>query len=604
MFSKKKKKIEISNPTNFQHRVHTGFDNTSNKFVGLPRQWASLVGDEAGSEAARRPRALVDPSAITPVDGLDGAGGGRQLPPPGGRHFHENPHQNQHAARMNGGIVRSNSLRSSSPPPGLIQHGGGGHHGQRPLPPTAAPPNLPSVPEQHLGGYNNYINSTQMQYPPQRGPPPLQRPPPTSSHSGMNGSVAPHPHQPPPQMAYRIPYPGQQPQPMKHFPAASPNHQQVPPPLSTGGSGASSSGPPVPGPDSIVPGYDPEAIRAANLSRAEALARQQHAEALRRGPGGAAQQSQSSPAASSSSGGGDAPSRGATSGGYPLNGGHHQTPPQLQPPAHYPYQPHQPPMVPPPNQASPHRPPMSMGNTHQPHPHHSTAPRQPYVKQPMPPPTEEQQQHQQPLPPPRSSAPQQMPTQTVPQQYQQQVPPPPLPQEDSDGQVTVSVTPSPPSSNGRGGGEGPPSPIQPQPASDNRANAGPSLSHEQFRAALQMVVSPGDPRRVLADFVKIGEGSTGVVCIAADRRTGAQVAVKRMDLRKQQRRELLFNEVVIMRDYHHPNIVQMHDSYLVDDELWVVMEFLEGGALTDIVTHARYLIQLPLDMTCVSKSTR
>ena len=42
-----------------------------------------------------------------------------------------------------------------------------------------------------------------------------------------------------------------------------------------------------------------------------------------------------------------------------------------------------------------------------------------------------------------------------------------------------------------------------------------------------------------------------------------------------------------MRDYHHPNIVQMHDSFLVEDELWVVMEFLEGGALTDIVTHAR-----------------
>ena len=47
-------------------------------------------------------------------------------------------------------------------------------------------------------------------------------------------------------------------------------------------------------------------------------------------------------------------------------------------------------------------------------------------------------------------------------------------------------------------------------------------------------------------------------------------------------------QVVIMRDYHHPNIVEMHDSFLVEDELWVVMEFLEGGALTDIVTHARY----------------
>ena len=31
-----------------------------------------------------------------------------------------------------------------------------------------------------------------------------------------------------------------------------------------------------------------------------------------------------------------------------------------------------------------------------------------------------------------------------------------------------------------------------------------------------------------------------------------------------------------MRDYHHSNIVEMYDSYLVDDELWVVMEYLEG----------------------------
>lgn len=46
-------------------------------------------------------------------------------------------------------------------------------------------------------------------------------------------------------------------------------------------------------------------------------------------------------------------------------------------------------------------------------------------------------------------------------------------------------------------------------------------------------------------------------------------------------------KVVIMRDYHHPNIVEMYGSYLMDNELWVVMEFLEGGSLTDIVTNTR-----------------
>nr|XP_006215106.1 serine/threonine-protein kinase PAK 4 [Vicugna pacos] len=131
----------------------------------------------------------------------------------------------------------------------------------------------------------------------------------------------------------------------------------------------------------------------------------------------------------------------------------------------------------------------------------------------------------------------------------------------------------------------PPAPGPPGPRSPQREPQ--RVSHEQFRAALQLVVDPGDPRSYLDNFIKIGEGSTGIVCIATVRSSGRLVAVKKMDLRKQQRRELLFNEVVIMRDYQHENVVEMYNSYLVGDELWVVMEFLEGGALTDIVTHTR-----------------
>ncbi|XP_069371214.1 serine/threonine-protein kinase PAK 6-like [Paralichthys olivaceus] len=114
-----------------------------------------------------------------------------------------------------------------------------------------------------------------------------------------------------------------------------------------------------------------------------------------------------------------------------------------------------------------------------------------------------------------------------------------------------------------------------------------NVSHEQFKVALQMVVDPGDPRTTLDNFVKIGEGSTGVVCIAQERLSGQQVAVKMMDVRKQQRRELLFNEVVIMRDYQHQNMVQMYRSALVQEELWVIMEYLQGGALTHIISESR-----------------
>lgn len=47
-----------------------------------------------------------------------------------------------------------------------------------------------------------------------------------------------------------------------------------------------------------------------------------------------------------------------------------------------------------------------------------------------------------------------------------------------------------------------------------------------------------------------------------------------------------------MKNYKHSNIVEMYDSYLVGDELWVVMEFLDGGALTDVVTYTKYYFLL------------
>lgn len=51
------------------------------------------------------------------------------------------------------------------------------------------------------------------------------------------------------------------------------------------------------------------------------------------------------------------------------------------------------------------------------------------------------------------------------------------------------------------------------------------LTHEQFRAALQMVVSNGDPQKNLENFIKIGEGSTGTVWIAVEKNTSKKIQV-------------------------------------------------------------------------------
>ena len=57
------------------------------------------------------------------------------------------------------------------------------------------------------------------------------------------------------------------------------------------------------------------------------------------------------------------------------------------------------------------------------------------------------------------------------------------------------------------------------------------------------MVCAGDPTYALRMIKKIGEGSTAHVYAAIEKQSKQMVAVKKMNLRKQQRRELLFNEV-------------------------------------------------------------
>ncbi|UYV62863.1 Pak3 [Cordylochernes scorpioides] len=79
--------------------------------------------------------------------------------------------------------------------------------------------------------------------------------------------------------------------------------------------------------------------------------------------------------------------------------------------------------------------------------------------------------------------------------------------------------------------------------------------------------------------------ASGNVFTALDSLSGSKVAVKQMDLTQQPKKELLITEIRVMKENKHPNLVNFLNSYLVEDTLWVVMEYLEGGALTDIVTQ-------------------
>lgn len=82
----------------------------------------------------------------------------------------------------------------------------------------------------------------------------------------------------------------------------------------------------------------------------------------------------------------------------------------------------------------------------------------------------------------------------------------------------------------------------------------------------------------------IGKGASGAVYTAYEAGTNKCVAVKQMELAKQPKKDLIVNEIIVMKGSKHKNIVNFLDSYLVGGDLWVIMEYMEGGSLTDVVT--------------------
>ncbi|KAM3725123.1 Serine/threonine-protein kinase [Dirofilaria immitis] len=107
---------------------------------------------------------------------------------------------------------------------------------------------------------------------------------------------------------------------------------------------------------------------------------------------------------------------------------------------------------------------------------------------------------------------------------------------------------------------------------------------QEILEELKQVVNEGNPTDRYDLLQKIGIGASGHVYTARDKITGEVVAVKRMAFKSQPKKELLLTEIKVMQKYKHENLVNYIDSFLVDaDDLWVVMDYLEGGNLTDVV---------------------
>jgi tRNA A-37 threonylcarbamoyl transferase component Bud32 len=112
---------------------------------------------------------------------------------------------------------------------------------------------------------------------------------------------------------------------------------------------------------------------------------------------------------------------------------------------------------------------------------------------------------------------------------------------------------------------------------------------EESHISLTDLVSKDDPTPIYGDSKKVGEGAAGEVFLATNLKTRAKVAIKKMKI-NDQNAKLMVTEIGIMKTSKHPNIVEYVDSYLVDsDRLWVVMEFMGGGCLTEVLEQFEHV---------------
>jgi serine/threonine protein kinase len=83
---------------------------------------------------------------------------------------------------------------------------------------------------------------------------------------------------------------------------------------------------------------------------------------------------------------------------------------------------------------------------------------------------------------------------------------------------------------------------------------------------------------------ELGRGSYGVVFKVQSLLDKQIYVIKKMELKhmKEKQQKESWKEVMILKKVNHPNLIKYHTSFLEEDNLYIVMEYAEGGDLYSV----------------------
>jgi len=121
-------------------------------------------------------------------------------------------------------------------------------------------------------------------------------------------------------------------------------------------------------------------------------------------------------------------------------------------------------------------------------------------------------------------------------------------------------------------------------SSEEIASLAEEEEREKIRKLKDIYVVPGEPfQKYNITDKSIGKGGVGEVFFAENGDT--KVAIKKLQIVKQgrDRLHLILREIEIIATSANENIVGYLETYQVQGELWVIMEYMSGGSLYDLV---------------------
>jgi tRNA A-37 threonylcarbamoyl transferase component Bud32 len=111
-----------------------------------------------------------------------------------------------------------------------------------------------------------------------------------------------------------------------------------------------------------------------------------------------------------------------------------------------------------------------------------------------------------------------------------------------------------------------------------------NLPEEERILTWNEILNKSNPEETYGDLVEIAKGSQGCVYSAVNKFTKREVAIKKMEVDLDD--EIVYSlrrEITIMKNFSHQNIVDYIDTFYLNNQIWLVMEYMAYGSLADIV---------------------